>query len=288
MSDGTGNNNANNFYSPKFKYTISSGGSADYQGFSVFQNGIQTAMCAADGNQDMGCKPGQAAYGLFADQQQYYQFRDVVDGLSNTMVLVENGGRNDLWVKGTQVKAYPPPYNYTNSSSFRPITVAGGPTSITMTNGCRVLTKTERRAVQSIVVIINCTNQNNVNFYSFHPGGINISADGRWFGSVSKPEHEFGDDPASGDICGKHADRRFLTLFFRAAVKLAAALSNRCGVCPGENCFMHDAVAVAARSGGVALSACPDTTICQPNPRTERTGGEDFRACKFVRLWRNG
>ena len=113
-----------------------------------------------------------AEHAMF-EQNQFRKFRDVLDGLSNTMMQYESGGRTQSWVHG-RITAAPDWWNGTyrgwtgnfNSGWFYtakfPLDLGDGVPTPTYFVGSE---------------IINTHNWNAP--YSFHPGGIHISlADG--------------------------------------------------------------------------------------------------------------
>ncbi|QEG01943.1 hypothetical protein Mal15_60240 [Stieleria maiorica] len=107
------------------------------------------------------------------EQNEFRKFRDVLDGLSNTIMQYESAGRTTLYVHGRQTT--PPAWwtgeyrawaGHFDSSWMYPFQVtvdpAGGPPNVTYFVGSDV---------------INVANWGSP--YSFHPGGIHISlADG--------------------------------------------------------------------------------------------------------------
>jgi len=107
------------------------------------------------------------------EQNEFRRFRDVIDGLSNTVMQYESAGRTALYVHGQQTT--PPAWwtgeyrawaGHFDSSWMYPFQVAidpaGGPPSVTWFVGSE---------------IINVANWGSP--YSFHPGGVQISlADG--------------------------------------------------------------------------------------------------------------
>jgi len=107
------------------------------------------------------------------EQNEFRKFRDILDGLSNTIMQYESAGRTQLYVNGRQTT--PPAWwageyrawaGHFDSSWMYPFQVtidpAGGPPAVTYFAGSDV---------------INVANWGSP--YSFHPGGIHVSlADG--------------------------------------------------------------------------------------------------------------
>jgi prepilin-type N-terminal cleavage/methylation domain-containing protein/prepilin-type processing-associated H-X9-DG protein len=86
---------------------------------------------------------------------------DLTDGASNTIMIAECAGRDDLWQQGRRV-----------SDSGR----LGGPWAIPA-NGLAIKGSSSDGASHPGPCVINCTNDREV--YSFHPGGANtLFADG--------------------------------------------------------------------------------------------------------------
>lgn len=94
---------------------------------------------------------------------------DVIDGLSNTILLVENAGRQQVWLKGAPVSPNTP-----GSAGW----TLNGAWADYNTNYrlCEILTTTQQRATTCNV--INQTNLGNTRgggIYAFHSGGANVA-----------------------------------------------------------------------------------------------------------------
>jgi len=80
---------------------------------------------------------------------------EIRDGTSNTLLLAESAGRNQLWQMGTMVATSGPSGAWAN------------PTTEIVVSGFNIPTRTIPGACA-----VNCTNDNEV--YSFHTGGANV------------------------------------------------------------------------------------------------------------------
>ena len=108
-------------------------------------------------------RPQGSYTGLLSDDKPRNGLRDCTDGTSNTLILCEVAGRNDLYQKGKRVTgvAYGGGWADVDNAEnwFKGCSVDG----VTSGGPC----------------IINCSNQNGFGAYSFHVGGIHvILADG--------------------------------------------------------------------------------------------------------------
>ncbi|MES2790980.1 MAG: DUF1559 domain-containing protein [Planctomycetota bacterium] len=102
--------------------------------------------------------------GILSDSNISLRFSDITDGTSNTLVVFELAGRNDLYRKGKMVTA-----NGTLGGGWADLSnyenwLAGSLLDGTGTDG---------------PCVVNCTNASGRGMYSFHTGGISIlMADG--------------------------------------------------------------------------------------------------------------
>jgi prepilin-type N-terminal cleavage/methylation domain-containing protein/prepilin-type processing-associated H-X9-DG protein len=106
---------------------------------------------------------GSSPDGILSDNNISVRVGDVIDGTSNTLLLVELAGRNDLYRQGKLVTV-----NGTTGGAWADVAnyeqwFAGSSFDGTTTGIC----------------MVNCTNAAETGFYSFHTGGVNVlMADG--------------------------------------------------------------------------------------------------------------
>jgi prepilin-type N-terminal cleavage/methylation domain-containing protein len=137
-------------------------GSSDYKGINgtlgVWVGQFYTPVVGHGSTQD----------GILNQPNEATKIRDVADGTTNTFLVVEAAGCNDLYENGKFVESYSftPPATYTGS--------AGGGWASLISGEFWLAGSLQDGSGSSGPCLINCTNQDTRNMYSFHTGGIQV------------------------------------------------------------------------------------------------------------------
>lgn len=115
-------------------------------------------------------RPQGSYIGLLSDDKPRNGLRDCTDGSSNTLILCEIAGRNDLYQKGKFISSPPPAACATPPNCG---TVGGGWADISNAESWFKGSSVDG-ATGGGPCVINCTNRISNGAYSFHVGGVHI------------------------------------------------------------------------------------------------------------------
>jgi prepilin-type N-terminal cleavage/methylation domain-containing protein len=144
------------------------GGASDYGPNTGIWGQIPAAVNAAGADGVAGCWAPNGCWtdGSMTNNRPNNKMSAIADGLSNTFLMWEIAGRNDLWVRGRLVQP-----NGTAGGGWAD--VENGETWL---SGSRV---DGTGGSDGGPCLVNCTNRSGLGTYSFHPAGINSGfADG--------------------------------------------------------------------------------------------------------------
>lgn len=138
-------------------------GATDYGPSTGMWGQIPAAVKLANVDGVAGCWAPDGCYtdGAMSNNRPNNKLANMSDGTSNTFIMWEIAGRNELWVRGRRVGG-----DNTWGGGWADVNNAE-----TWLSGSRV---DGTGGEDSGPCLINCTNEGGVGLYSFHPGGVTV------------------------------------------------------------------------------------------------------------------